>query len=197
MAKKKPNQSKEPAAPTELEQRVDAMMSVEQPAANAAEPAAPTVGADLPTAPQLPAKLLKTISASKTTKPKSTKAAAPAAAIEPSVPDDPPPERILKLHIDETAELPAAGPTDEEQAAPAPDLPTGDPLADDQTDEAVDDITAHEADLQLAVDDARARRRNAELEGQNREGVLHAFFTSPWTWLFIIGIAGVTWAWFH
>jgi hypothetical protein len=61
----------------------------------------------------------------------------------------------------------------------------------------VDDIVVHEGDTQLAVDDAIAKRRSAELERQNRRGLLATIFTSYWTWIFIIGIAGVTYAWFH
>ncbi|HEY5442104.1 MAG TPA: hypothetical protein VIJ68_01045 [Candidatus Saccharimonadales bacterium] len=185
MAKKKSDQTEKSAEEQELERRVDAMMSVEtsrEPAAEEPSDVAPTEAPtdDLATAPQLPTQLLKTIGAKKTKK---------TAKPEPADPDDPPPERVLKLHIDKDAPL--------DETLPEEPTTDDDPLQDTETDKAVDDITAQEADLQLAVDDARARRRNEETKDDNRRGFFATIFTSPWTWLIIIGIAGVAWAWFH
>ncbi len=158
-----------------IEQKVDAMMSVEsKPAtANAAKAAQPSVLAvsgpveDQTTAPQLPTQLLKTIGGSKPTK--ST------LKIIKNEPIEPAPDR-----------------------APIPETKTleDDPLQDSDTDKAVDSIVADEADMQLAVADAVDRQKNA-VPASKGPGLFHRFFTSPWTWLFIIGVAGVTYAWYH
>jgi hypothetical protein len=205
MAKKKSDQPEAPPEEQELVRRVDAMMSVEKPLEKALpEPPAPDKepAIEPPTAPQLPPKLLKTIGASKSAKAKKApKASSAPEAIVPSAADtvdsdDPPPERILKLHVSEdTASAEPADTADEPTAADP--IPLQDPLEDTETDKAVDDIVANEADLQLAVDDATARRRTAEAEAQNQRGLLATIFTSFWTWLFILGVAGVAWAWFH
>jgi hypothetical protein len=231
MSKKKPEQVEESAEQQALEQRIDVMMSVELPDKKApAEPAAPAqkskaeqpvpvVAEEQLTAPTLPPQLLKTIGTSqvaKTKKAAKAPAAKPATYAEPEPPalsedgatvphpDDPPPERILKLHIDRDSQLSELEPpdsNDETEPATSEDraeaLPAGDPLQDSETDKAVDDIVASEADLQLAVDDARVRRRTAETDLENQRGLLAIIFTSPWTWLIIIGTAAVVYAWYH
>jgi len=173
----------------ELEQKVDAMMSVEQPAAGPAKKtkpaktAPPSVQAvSLPvaesvTAPELPSQLLKTIG---------KKPAKSSIKIIKEAPADQSPD---------SAEPEPADPPDEPVADSQP-LATDDPLDDAATDQAVDSIVSEEADMQLAVADAVDRQRNASNQPK-RPGLLRRFFTSFWTWLFIIGIAGVVYAWYH
>jgi len=199
MAKKKSDHTEASDERGELERRVDAMMSVERPAdkpAPKSKKPAEKASDDEPTAPQLPARLLKSIGGKSTIKiiPSEPEAAADIAD------DDPPADDTDKSDInDPPAEAESVvdeQPLPEPTKAAKPPLP-GDPLEDTETDKAVDDIVVHEADLQLAVDDVRTRRYAAEAELQNRRGLLATIFTSFWTWLIIIGIAGVVWAWFH
>jgi hypothetical protein len=172
MNKKKSDPDDKTAEQQVLEQRVDAIMNGETPEAGAPSPE---------TAPQLPAQLLKIIS-TKTAKAKTPK---------PDPPSD------VTIVIDDTAEPKDIAETkDEPVQEPKPAVADGDPLEDNATDKAVDDIMAKEADMQLAVDDAVVRQKAAEAQG-NGPGILYSFFTSPWTWLFIIGSAGVAYAWFH
>ena len=194
MAKKKSDHTEASDERGELERRVDAMMSVEKPAdkpAPKSKKPAEKASDDEPTAPQLPARLLKTIGG------KSTIKIIPAEP-EDAADDDLPADDTDKSYNNDPPTEPAADeqPSPEPAKAPTPPLP-GDPLEDAETDEAVDDIVVQEADLQLAVDDVRTRRYAAEAELQNRRGLLATIFTSFWTWLIIIGIAGVVWAWFH
>jgi hypothetical protein len=204
MAKKKSDKDSVSEEQRELERRVDAMMSVERPSSEAPPDSKPDDGQTVPpaadpepTAPKLPAKLLKTITVDNADKPKA-KPAKTEPTPDPPDPDDPPPERIIKLHVKKSndmealPEIPAVASDD-----PPPLAPATDPLADTETDKAVDDIVASEADLQLAVDDAKARRHAAEADTEDRPGFLASFFKSPWTWLFIIGAAWVAYAWFH
>jgi hypothetical protein len=131
------------------------------------------------TAPQLPTQLLKTIGKQNA-------------------------KSSLKIIKDTSAEPEPAGPSDtsepEPESEPEPALVpkplVEDPLADDDTDQAVRAIVAEEADMQLAVIDAVARQKTAAVS-ERGPGLLHGFFASPWTWLFIIGIAAVTYAWYH
>jgi hypothetical protein len=152
-----------------LERRVDAMMSVEKNAAPSPEPE---------TVPDPPAE-----------------------PVETTVPQLP--AQLLKTIGGKSAksslkivkEKPAA----EEPSAPEPPpetLAADDPFDDNATDKAVDSIVAEEADAQLAIDDAIARQK-AAAAAPDGPGLIRRFFTSPWTWLLIIGAAGVTYAWYH
>jgi hypothetical protein len=129
---------------------------------------------DTSTAPQLPAQLLKTIG---------QKGAKSSLKIIKDTPAEP------------AAKLSESAPSTDEPA-PAPKPLSDDPLSDDDTDQAVRAIVAEEADMQLAVVDAVARQKAAAVP-EHTPGILHRFFINPWTWLFIIGIAGVTYAWYH
>jgi len=186
MSRKKAEDTGKDDSQKALEQRVDAMMSIEKSSAAAKPaPAGPVAEPEenpIPesekaqsTAPQLPSQLLKTLGGkSKASTLKIVKA-------------EPAEEEPTESESTKTSE------------EPAPDtdpIPPGDPLEDSATDNAVDDIMAKEADMQLAVDDAVARRQAAEAETSG-PGLIHRFFASPWTWLFIIGIAAVAYAWFH
>lgn len=196
MARKKTVPPEETAQKA-LERKVDVRMSVEplpdqpapEPKPSEAAVKSPTKinVTDQATAPQLPTQLLKTIG--KTKAPKSS------LKIIKSTPPEPVPEPETETETAETPPPPTELPADE----PVPDskpLATDDPLDDSTTDKAVDSIIAEEANTQLAVNDAVTRQKAAEAEGQG-PGLIHRFFASPWTWLFIIGIAGVTYAWFH
>jgi hypothetical protein len=180
MTKKKSDPQDKATEQQVLEQRVDAIMNGKASDATTSSPE---------TAPQLPAQLLKTIST------KTTKAKAP----KPEPPSD------VAIVIDDTAEAeniaeaktePVQEPEPAQKPEPAMTDNDPDPLEDNATDKAVEDIVATEADMQLAVDDAVSRQKAAAAQG-NGPGILYSFFTNPWTWLFIIGIVGVTYAWFH
>jgi hypothetical protein len=202
MAKKKSVRTEESNEQRKLERQVDAMMSVEAPkdSKTPSQPAVPAEDAagddktgsatsgNQQTAPPLPPRLLKTIKDdTQTAEPDS------AAADESSGPDDTPSD---DNKADNEPDTKVTQP-EETPEADAQDTQLPDALEDNETDKAVDDIVASEANTQLAVDDARARRRTAEIEAENRRGLLAVIFTSPWTWLIIIGIAGVAYAWYH
>ncbi len=197
MAKKKSDEDKRTTEQKALERKVDVMMSVEPlPGEPEAEPKSteetdksPTkiTVTDQATAPQLPAQLLKTIGKTKT--PKSS------LKIIKSTPPEPAPEPEPETTVPETP-APSTEPAIDKPVPDSRPLPADNPLDDSATDKAVDSIIAEEANTQLAVDDAVARQKAAAAGGPG-PGLLHRFFTSPWTWLFIIGIAGVTYAWFH
>jgi hypothetical protein len=179
-----------------LEQKVDAMMSVEAvsaPIPDKPEPKPEKPADILPkpsiqaTAPQLPTQLLKTIGKSKTAK--STLKIVKTPSDDPPEPEPEPEE--LDLEPIETAP-----PEPDEPTVPDQPLPDNDPLEDTATDKAVDAIVAEEADMQLAVADAVDRQKNGAVQDRG-PGLVYRFFASPWTWLFIIGIAAVTYAWYH
>jgi len=131
-------------------------------------------------APQLPPDLLKTISKKGT---KSTLKIIKDTPAESPTPPEPKP-------------VPEPAPETESEPAPPAKPLAEDPLTDPDTDRAVHAIVAEEADMQLAVADAVARQKAAAVP-ERGPGLLYRFFASPWTWLFIIGIAGVTYAWYH
>lgn len=177
MSNKKSEATDKSAELQELESRVDAMMSTE------------LAKAKLPKSAPAPAakktsslRVISNYDDSRKTAPELSPKLLKNIKTDPS----PPPEPSAQPE-------PPAEPT----AAPASPKPAKNILEDSETDKAVEDIVVHEGDTQLAVDDAIAKRRTAEAELQNQRGVLSAIFTSYWTWLFIIGIAGVTYAWFH
>lgn len=199
LKKSKPSEAE--LAKQALEQKVDAMMSVEAPKppaqAKTAEPAVQSVSApltaDQTTAPQLPPQLLKTIGKKPA---KST-----LKIIKDTPPDDGPPSKPKPAKAEPASQpQPASAPTEPVPAEPEPangNAPlTTDPLDDKDTDQAVASIMAEEADMQLAVADA-VDRQKATLSQPRGPGALHRFFTSFWTWLFIFGTAGVVYAWFH
>jgi hypothetical protein len=191
MSNKKSDEAGKSPELQELEQRVDAMMSTEQPKDKAAKvtavPAKKTsslrIISDYPgnqkTAPKLPAKLLKNITAE-----------APAAAAPPEPAAEPEPEKP-------PAEPVPVAPAEVEEPPSEPIVSTDNLLENSETDRAVEDIVIHEGDTQLAVDDAIAKRKAAEADNVHGPGLISRFFSSPWTWLFIIGIAAVTYAWYH
>jgi hypothetical protein len=208
MSNKKATKADQSTEQQALEQRVDAMLSTESKAS--ATPGSPEVTAPVDalaqktsslhivsdyasnptTAPKLPSKLRKDVAVSKT-------GAKPAKV-------SPPPEST-SVAIDETppkpnVSAPVAEPVEsisEPAVAATSTTPPKSIVEDAETDKAVQDIVIHEGDTQLAVDDAFARQKAAEAEAIGRHGFLHRFFTSFWTWLFIVGIAGVVWAWYH
>lgn len=205
MAKKKSDPTEASDERGEIERRVDAMMSVERPAdkpapkskkpaEKASDDKSDEPMTNEPTAPQLPARLLKSIGGKSTIKiiPSEPESNADTADDDPPADDTDESDNNALPVESEANEQPSPEPA---KAAASP-LP-GDPLEDTATDEAVDDIMVHEADLQLAVDDVRTRRLTAEAELQHQRSSLRAIFTSFWTWLIIIGIAGVVWAWYH
>ena len=210
MAKKKSDQTEASAEQQALEHRVDAMMSVEAPAAKPAaasgppaspdskpDPGDPPAAEPSPTAPLLPTKLLKAIGADKKVKAKTSEERPADIAVRIGDPADKPKSKA-KPALEAAAPPPELSqPTPESDPAEPPAAPADSILEDSATDKAVDDIVAHEADTQLAVDDAVARQRTAEAEGRNQPGLLVAFFTSPWTWLIIIGTLSVLYLWYR
>jgi hypothetical protein len=202
MAKKKSDQDDKSTEQKALERKVDAMMSVEGQLPEETEPEAKPEPKSKPakviiekpvedpvpdqsTAPQLPPQLLKTIG---------SRPAKSSLKIIKTKSDEESSEILVKLTP--KAETPKTEVTSTEPEPEQEPLATDDPLEDTVTDKAVDSIVAEEANMQLAVDDAVARRKAAEAEGHG-PGVVYRFFISPWTWLFIIGIAAVTYAWYH
>jgi hypothetical protein len=199
MSNKKSKDAEKPAELQELEDRVDVMMSTElskkKPAKTstaAKKTSSLRVVSDYDdsrkTAPELSPKLRKSIKADEAPAEQEPEEPAPAEPAETEAAGDSKTEPVSE-------ETPPA----EAEPQPAPDSlkPAQSILEDAETDKAVEDIVVHEGDTQLAVDDAIAKRRSAEAGTQNQRGVLVSIFTSYWTWIFIIGIAGVTWAWFH
>jgi hypothetical protein len=162
-----------------LEEKVDAYMSVEKktaavptpaPAASAApekaEPPAETQPEETEpaqTAPVLPGK--QTDKAEEAAKDQTTSA-------DPEQPVDEEPQEELG-----------------DEKAPDPDKPLPDAgLDDSETDRAVDDIAAKEADLVLAVDDARAAKKSRSAKASASGGwkaKLKALAKNKWTWIIV------------
>lgn len=185
MPDKKSDQPEQSADEKELEHRVDAMMSTELPE-TALPTSAPetkktdgkkstgTAAKDRKTAPKPPPKLPKSIKVDEAPKPE-----------EPDpMPGDSPvslvPEAPSQATMDE---VPAALET---RAEPAQDQTReADPLEDSGTDEAVDDIVAHEGDTVLAVNDALAARQEKIAEAsQSRQ----RHFKHKWFWFLVLVI---------
>jgi hypothetical protein len=164
---KKPTEDKQPDEHDLLKQKVDEMMSLKGPAATA-ELDEPKDGSKKKPAPK-------------------SEVAAVAASIN----------QELAAGLDSPAasapELPGAKPKGEaaevpaEEPAPAPEISDDAPAEpgeltvneydDSETEKAVDDITATESDLVLAVEDLQRERRNPPAEPKRHGG---------WGWMFVV-----------
>lgn len=184
MRDKKKSDPKKTAEQEALEKHVDAMMDPKHPdepvTADVPEPirqAGKSETESFKTAPQLSSKLRKQIGVS-------------------DVPSKP--LKIDKLdeltesitgtkasEKSETEEKPEK--TETEQPEPD-DIPEDDGLDDAQTDKAVDDITAYESDVILAVADSTAEARNRESGTAEEPEKHHIFSTLFWTLVAIIVI---------
>jgi hypothetical protein len=184
MPKKKSSELEELAEDQVLVRRVDAMMSTElpedapvKPPATVVEPDKKRLTVDMPkdqkTAPQLPPKSLKDTETDEVTKDKITKLETPAK-----------PPLVITLadeaNEDKTSEEPTAESKTNEPAQKTE--PKADPLEDNATDQAVDDIVSHEGDTVLAVNDALTARQQATAQpGQPSGRSRH-----KWLWLVIL-----------
>lgn len=186
---KKSDTADKPTEEEVLRQRVDDMMAV-KPGAVPGDPVlekpakkseAETVHLPAISAPEVPAELLKKIK--------------PAKSKEPE-----PVEKVLKIPDSGTApEKPAEKPAETPQPEkietvepvnsepPAADLDLADELENTETDKAVDDIVVKEADLVLAVEDAKTFRKKQAAEPAKQPGL----FRSAWTWITILAVIAI------
>lgn len=194
MSKKKSDEPALSAEQQELERKVDAMMSVERTTDSRTDRPLPTKSTlriitdtePLKTAPDLPAKLRKA----------AAKPAEPVTAAAPQFPPAAESAATADPVADPDSGEAAAAPAEAETPTPAP-IPDQTILDDSQTDEAVEDIVAHEGDTQLAVEDAVARQRTEAAEAGRRPGPVIRFFTSLWLWLFVLMAAAVIYLWYR
>jgi len=207
---KKPKDSDKSDPEKALEERVDAMMSVERVGGTRSEdqfeeakPAEASVQAkteppeavEQKSAPALPAKLLKKVEkddkqskVSKTSKlPIVIKLTDPAEDEDRNQTTDTKKHKKLNppddpAHDNQGTEINAETSDNEEELA--------DPFDDEATDEAVEEITANEADTLLAVEDAIAARRSAAAT-KKPPGVISSLFWFV-IFLLVLGIGYVS-----
>jgi hypothetical protein len=187
----KKNVADDPHEDKVLEKRVDAMMDPKQPdkaiqpqfdESTAGKLPPIDIFKDLPgkagagemkTAPDVPTKLLKPLQTGVITQPVTSKIAKPLRTVPAAVDK---PSSTAESANEASPELPAATTGDNNTAATK--------LDDTKTDEAIDDIVAHESDQVLAAEDAVTASAGAATgkKGANKSRI-RRFFTSKWTWL--------------
>lgn len=183
---KKPSQESEASKQQKaLEERVDEMMDIKRPtgdvsdvAASVNESLAKNLAVDEP-ATKIKVKTGKDAKNSKTP---STAPELPANLKEPKEMAIPATEPDLPKPKTETESA-------EPEIETEPDDDESDvDLDDSQIAAAVDDIVAHEGDTALAVDDAKAARRNKTAPTSSWKDKLRRLVKSKWTWLSLVGL---------
>lgn len=171
MPNKKSEDQERPEVPTELETRVDSMMSVEKERKTDVSKLAADFNKQLMSEKPVTGKV-------------EVKASAPPELPEEmKVPED-------SMQPDDPAheadETPETTPQPDEEVSAADSPKPASEFDDQATNKAVDEIVAEEGDTLLAVEDARRNKINASVVSKSWKDKLKAFFKSRWTWAGIL-----------